>query len=345
MRADGKAHSRVTEPTEIDYGQVTLFRVPEDQPPTEQEIFDLDQRMNSSPTWSPTGEIIFASIRDTLALSAAAVQDQRRPFVNANELYAIEPDGSGLRRITEYNIAPGSFNETGPPRPFEPAECESPDFCFAGLVITAPLTVSPDGAQIAVTVSEIRFSECCGFTALLDKATGELAELRIGTGEPEGGYAYGFAWAPDGAEGVTYLWRGNPLGDPYVEELAVRELSSGLETLLVRAGDDDPLTGLGPPAWSPTDDRIAFCARSASTFAAPYTIYITAVEGGESEPLLALQPTGIPNAKGRCEPDWSPDGRFIVVSDGAGGILVIDAVTGASAVVARGTQPAWGPED
>ncbi len=94
MRPDGSDHVQVTQPTAIDYEHVRPNRVPVEQPLTEQEILELERRMNTSPVWHPDGDIIFASIRDTLALSAASTDEEPRPFVGASELHEVNADGS-----------------------------------------------------------------------------------------------------------------------------------------------------------------------------------------------------------------------------------------------------------
>ena len=340
MRPDGSDHLQVTQPTEIVYDRVRLNRVPVGQPPTEEEILDLKHRMNSSPVWQSDGSIIFVSIRDTLALSAASDDTEPRAFVGASELYQVNADGSGLQRLTSYNLTTGSY-----PGQFEPAECISPTFCHAGLVRLTPLAASPEGSQLALAIGEIHFSECCVFTALLDLASGDFEPLHVGPGEPEAGSSIGFAWSDDGKHGVLYLWRGNAIAGPYFEELVARDLETGEDTMLVRAGEGETLGSLGYPAWSPVADLIAFCARSELLPEAPRTLYIIDSAGRELKPLATRSSFYEPGISTRCQPSWSPDGTYIAVTNGEDGVLVVDAVTGESAIVARGMQPAWWPAD
>ena len=340
MRPDGSDHVQVTEPTEIAFERVRLNRVPADESPTAEEILDLEHRMNSSPAWQSDGSIIFASIRDTLALSAASDDTEPRPFVGASELYQVNADGSGLQRLTRYNLTPGSY-----PGQFEPAECISPTFCHAGLVRLTPLAASLEGSQLVLAVSEIHFSECCVFTTLLDLTSGDFKQLTIGPGEPEAGSSIGFSWSGDEDHGVLYLWRGNAVAGPYFEELVARDLETGEDTVLVRAGEGATLGSLGYPAWSPVADLIAFCARSELLPGAPRTVYIINSAGRELKPLATRSSFNEPGISARCQPSWSPDGTYIAVTNGEDGVLVIDSVTGESAVVARGMQPAWRPAD
>jgi hypothetical protein len=194
MRPDGSDHRRLTAETQIDYNLVRLYRVPEDEPPSPQEVQDLKEQMNSWPRWLPDGRVVFASIRDTLVLSTTAEAGTRRPFVGASELYVVNSDGTGLDRQTDYNLTARSY----PSATFDPAACDTPESCFAGLVALEPQAASSAGVTVAVGVVEIRFSECCGLTALLGLEDGGFHRLSITPGAPEGGDVLGFSWAPDG---------------------------------------------------------------------------------------------------------------------------------------------------
>ena len=154
-------------PPGVDGGVSGLTSIPgaTDAPPTTQERADLEAQMNSAPLRRSDGSIVFASIRDTLQLSADASTGKPRPFVGASELYVVNADGTGEQRITQFNFTPGSYHS--PYSAFEPAVCVDPNFCFAGLVNLQPFAARSTDLQIAVRVGEIRFSECCSFIDLL----------------------------------------------------------------------------------------------------------------------------------------------------------------------------------
>ncbi len=194
-----------------------------------------------------------------------------------------------------------------------------------------------------MAVGEIHFSECCAFTTLLNLDNGDFELPTIGPGEPEAGSTIGFSWSADGNHGVLYLWRGNPLGDPYVQELVARDLETGEDTVLIRAGFGEALGSLGYAAWSPVADLIAFCARSELLAEAPRTVYVIKSGGGELEPVVTRPSSFEQGTSDRCRPSWSPDGRYLAVTNGEDGILIVEAETGVSTVIARGLQPAWGP--
>ncbi len=107
MRPDGGDQRRLTTQPTIAWDRVRLYRVPETAPPSADERRELERAMNSSPRWLSGRAIAFASIRDTLQLSANAT-DNPRFFVGASEVYTTNADGSGERRVTSYNLIPGS---------------------------------------------------------------------------------------------------------------------------------------------------------------------------------------------------------------------------------------------
>ncbi len=94
------------------------------------------------------------------------------------------------------------------------------------------------------------------------------------------------------------------------------------------------------PSWSPKGDKIAFVCRAEGGF----NIFISGVDGSN-----ALQLTSLGSNQ---DPDWSPDGRFIVFSStmgrgGSAGIALMraDGTNVRQLSTSRGgdSQPAWGP--
>lgn len=342
-RPDGGAPLRVTAQPAIEWSRVRLFRVPADQPPSAAEQAEFAGRMDSSPHWLPDGRLVFSSIRDLLAFSAAAPLDAPRPFVGASELHVTNADGTGQRRLTSYNLELGQYRS--PLAPLNPVECELVAFCFAGLVRVTADATSPDGVWIAASVGEIRFSECCGYAGLVDLDGGAPEQVLLTPGEPPGGQVRAFGWSPDGGRLVLLNVRGTPpgVGDgpplPYFLEIAIYDPALASETALVRAGPGGALVAISRPAWS-ASGLIAFCGY-ADVMAAP-SVYVIDSAGGEPRALVRLGQPRTVEAAGDCAPSWSPDGRYLAVGAGDGsGTLVVDLTTGAAALVSRGRQAVW----
>lgn len=322
---DGTGQVRVTEPVSIDWDRVRLYRVPEDAPPSAEERAELEERMNFAPRWLSDGRIVFSSIRDTLALSAAAPLDARRPFVGASELYVMNADGSGLRRVTEYNLTEGAY--VGPFDDFAPSQCADPRFCFAGLLSLVPASSATTVPVITAQVTEIRFSECCGFLGMFDLSGGppsltpaaNLLGLEFADGVGT------WQWAQGDQNSLVMAWTApfSPF-DP-----------TPPEARFYRGDSFEVLPGvIGPGAsLSPDGTRIAHCDIPADN-AEPTGVFITEV-GSDT-------PRRIGSFEQWCWSDWSPGGTHFV-TEALGGILVVDAETGDSWPIALGGYPDWSP--
>lgn len=336
MRPDGSDQQQVTKLPAIDWPNVHLNRDPANQPPSPIEIRKMARGVDQRPRWLPDGGIVFSSERDTSQLSASSPPDQPRLFHGASELYRINADGSDLTRLTDYNFTPGAY-----PFGFDPTQkCLGPHFCHAGLLAITPQSVGPDGS-IVVALFEFHFSGCCLLIAVYGK-DGSLSQIDVSPDDTEGGKVFGFAYAPDGDRALVYLFRASSAGGSHVEEFDIRNLSSGIDTPLLRAGVGEALEGtLSVPAWSPADDRIAFCGQSQP--AQPHILYLMDAGGGDPKALTSLDTSSAAQSYLPCIPSWSPDGRFIALDSTDRSVVIVDTETGASADIAIGGQPSWGP--
>ncbi|MBN2507670.1 MAG: PD40 domain-containing protein [Verrucomicrobia bacterium] len=89
------------------------------------------------------------------------------------------------------------------------------------------------------------------------------------------------------------------------------------------------------PCWSPDGASICFVSRTRG----PAGLYVVPAAGG---PMRRLTTAGVPNA---TEPDWSPDGKWIVFTTMMRQfhICVVKAGGGEARVVVEGEDPSWAP--
>jgi Tol biopolymer transport system component len=115
------------------------------------------------------------------------------------------------------------------------------------------------------------------------------------------GGQYEPSFSPDGAR-LAFVWDGGK-GDVF-----------NIYTKLVSGGEPLRITGStaseGSPAWSPDGSRIAFLRYAAPADQAG--VYIVGASGGAAVKLASTLP--VPHIFDR-HLDWSPDGRYIAVSD------------------------------
>ncbi len=326
-RPDGTGQTQLTHPVAIDWDRVTLFRVPESKPPSAEERAGFEAQMNSSPRWLSDGRIAFASIRDTLQLSAAAPADAPRRFVGASELYVVNGDGTGEQRVTDYNLTPGSYKSSHG-EVFDPAmDCLGPNFCFAGLLTIRPLSAHHAEPLLTVRNIEIRFSECCSNIVTVDLA-GNISALPDILGPTPEVRLLDLDWSGDDRPMLVTVLKGETIGSQVVE---ARLYAGGTYTTL-------PQVVAGNMSLSPDATQVAYCNRPAPSD--PWTLGVYTV-GEDSARTLATFAVEPPTSS--CDPRWSPDGTHLVVADGQGRILVVDVATGGAVPVAAGAEPDWGP--
>ncbi len=194
-----------------------------------------------------------------------------------NEIYTIEPDATGLTRITQ---TPG--------HDLEPAW-------------------SPNGRKIAFQSSRAATDPTCQSTPfpcdfdiyVMNADGSDVVRL---TDHPGGDFEP--AWSPDGSKIVWTTTRdheGPVLSDAYNSELYVMNADGTAATRITSF----PLVDK-EPAWSPDGSRIAFF-RGDCAFNCRAHIHTAMPDGGDVTPLTSGP------VRDR-KPNWSPDGARIVFS-------------------------------
>jgi Tol biopolymer transport system component len=106
------------------------------------------------------------------------------------------------------------------------------------------------------------------------------------------------------------------------------------------------LSKVGPPAWLPDGERIAFAAARDDAADGAAAVYLKDLKSGDVRSALDFHKSVISTV----EPSWSPDGKFLAVADFPfiPDILTIDTVTLAAKRVplpsgVRAESVAWSP--
>jgi Tol biopolymer transport system component len=273
-----------------------------------------------APSWSPDGRrIVFLSRRD-----------------GDKELYIVNADGSGQRRLTRdamYLTIP-AWSPDGRKIVFEGRPC-----CGVYVVNAdgsgqrrlarnghAPAW-SPDGRRIAF------FSD--NKIYLMNADGSEHRALTRRQAEPRD-----LVWSPDGRKFAFLQKRGCGPGcyDIYV----VNSDGSGLRNLTAKLASLGPVFGPHDPAWSPDGKKIAFVRLNASL---GDPIYVVNADGGGLRNLTP-KPVGASAA-----PAWSPDGRkltFVSYRNGNSEVYVMNANGSGQRSLTRNPafdgDPAWSPD-
>ncbi len=273
------------------------------------------------------GSIVFVSERDGHA-----------------DVYAVRPDGSGLRRLTETT---------------------SQDY---------PAAPSPDGASL-LTVSATGEGPSQLERLVLLPLRGDGEARPVG---PLAGRARSPSWSPDGtwfvfesdsasfrdlyrvrADGtglvrITSNVQGNfePAVSPDGKSIAfVSSRDGDAEVYVMRAdgGEARRLTAFHrddwAPRWSPDGGRIAFLSSRDGVD----RVYVV---GADGTGLRALGAAGADTSVSEADPAWSPDGRRMAVTlrtRGGGSLVGVVDVAGGSVRVVSATDeaasmPAWSPD-
>jgi len=284
-----------------------------------------------TPTPTPTvvalgeGEIAFVSDRD-----------------GNNEIYVMNPDGSGLTRLTNHPARDGSpdwspdgqriafaSNRDGP----DPQNCGrigQPSCGWEtyvmnadgsgltrltnlGALVLGDLTWSPDGSRIAFSFSP-----------------GGLINIYVmnvdGSGQTQltndlHGASLAPAWSP-GRQIAFYSLRDDGNQEIYVMH------ADGSSQIRLTCDSASDIT----PTWSPTGDRIAFVSGSQPRVDADWGIYVMNADGSGR---TRLTDGGLGSV-----PTWSPDGTRIAF--GRDGNIYVMNVDGSDlGYLTEGSSPTW----
>jgi TolB protein len=269
---------------------------------------------------STAGKIVFTSTRS-----------------GNGEIYAIKPDGSGLRQLT--NDPDMDFNPIWSPDGTKIAFMRvkaTPDVVNAppgarppisiyvmnadgsdqrnltpeGVRSFRNLTWSPDSKQLAVECTQ-KLTDPDG--------NGQICVINVdGSGVqrvvPPQLFGTSPSWSPDG-RWIAFRGQASSMDQPAIGIYLVSPDGKQLRTITAKSSTPDPL------AWSPDGTRLAYAFGKQ-----PKDIAVIDVDGsGEHD--IALNTTSL------SDPLWSPDGtRFLIMSEGGVSVINVDG-TGMREVV------------
>lgn len=255
----------------------------------------------------------------------------------SKEIYTVDFDGNGLRKITNENsiILTPAWSPDGGWIVYTSYAARNPDLVMISSTgqkrrtllklpgLNAAPAWSPNGQQIAMVLSKDRNSEIY----VLEKNFGLKRLTRhfnIDTSP---------TWSPEGNK-IAFTSDRSGTGAPqiYIMEVKTGD-KGGVKRLSFGSGYNDD------PAWSPDGDKIAYTARVGKKF----QIKVYDLKSKKSK-----QFTFGPGSSE--QPAWSPDGRFIVYRHRENGKLqiVTKSVNGGKArqltfTKGGGYSPAWSP--
>lgn len=295
--------------------------------------------------------IALISLLALLAMPAAAQaafpgQNGKIAFTSANQIWTMQPDGSGRTQLTSpppgFRDGAPSWSPDGSRVLFDRLDCRSGTSCnsYSIRVVNADGTSdtqviatgqtpswSPTGTRLVYTVQSQTSN--CGqiYTAKAD-GTGQ-AVFSTFCDETTDCCLGAPSWSPDGRT-IAYQWQTwEEVPDPNCvpSEPQFCEFDYG-PPMLVPTGDRG-----AAPNWSPDSEEIAY----------QVTAWFT--QGG---PIAARRADGFAPARQLTssqdsEPAWSPDGTEIAFVR-AGSIYVISAADGSGVtLLGAGFQPDWQP--
>lgn len=269
-------------------------------------------------------------------MAASRIAFSRRATDGTWDIYLVDSDGHGVRRVTRRNalVFSPAFSPDGGHIAFQyqsnsgdesgiydlELETGRTGAVTSGSLMHLTPAFTPDGSRILFARS------ASGGT--------EIFEVGRSGGSPRAltstpvGDALGPAIAPDGRR---FAFTGSAVGAP---QIYVQEGAGARPRLISRfvRGADSYATS---PDWNPLDDRIVYQSRVQGQF----QIVVVNADGSEMRLLTS---------EGRNEdPSWAPDGRHIVFSSDRGGyhgLWILDTVTGRARGLLRNNEdqlPDW----
>lgn len=253
-------------------------------------------------------------------MAASRIAFSRRAPDGTSDVYVIDSDGTGIRRVTFQNalVFSPAFSPAGTHVLYQYQSNSGDESAIyetelagggsrvvaSGSQLYLTPTYSPDGTRIMYARSTGRGTE--------------IFEVERGGGRPRAvtstpaGDAVGPTIARDGRR---FAFTASAIGAPQIYVQGEAGTRPQLISRFVRGADSYATS----PDWNPRDERIVYQARVQGRF------QIVAVNANGTEMRLLT-------AEGRNEdPSWAPDGRHVVfASDRAGyrGLWVLDTVTG-----------------
>ena len=252
------------------------------------------------------------------------------------ELYVMDMDGSNVRPLTnDKSLAvSASWDPFGKQLIYTSYRLRTPDLFSIDVSSrrVVQLTRNPDmelgarysrdGSKLLASVTEAQDSD-----VVVMNTSGKIIQRLT---SPNGAIDVSPAWSPDNSK---IVFCSNRSGGPQIYVMG----ADGSAPHRISFVNSSYCTS---PRWSPKGDRIAFVCRADAGF----QMFVVDPDGGN-----ALQLTSIGSNE---DPDWSPDGRYLVYSTTAGrtgaynlALMKSDGSSIKQLTSSRGGdfQPSWGP--
>lgn len=197
-------------------------------------------------------------------------------------------------------------------------------------------SLSPDGTKMV----GMNYSTTGQNVAVYDRKTKEIQLITKYDWSSEGhGYTYFPTWSPDGKK-VAYMFAGWKGG----YELQVSSLKGEIQTLIKNEIECQII----PRQWSQDGSKILTFKQDASGF---YTIGLVPAKGGSFKSLHKTQWKGKLMTGIKGDASLSPDGEFVVFSDGSNDnfdLFIMDAEGGTPTLLygypTNDLDPIWSPD-